>query len=185
MNKVLIIVDLQNDFVLPTGALSVPGAMDAANNIKELLKREEFSRVITTVDFHPKNHISFKTWPPHCVIGTTGANLFDINYPLGTVIVPKGTVTELEEYGVTPELYDVDEYLLCGVARIGARIHKENCLYIVCGVAGDYCVKETFTNLEEAGFNVELYLPGIASIDNKKFTKWAKNKKHYDDNINS
>ena len=75
-NSALILVDIQNDFC-PGGALAV----DEGDRIVPIVNRliPEFPLVISTQDWHPENHISFKQqggpWPPHCVQGTRGAQL--------------------------------------------------------------------------------------------------------------
>lgn len=40
--------------------------------------------------------------------------------------------------------------------------------YYICGLAGDYCVLETIKNLKPIWDRLRVYLPGIASIDEKK-----------------
>ena len=37
--------------------------------------------------------------------------------------------------------------------------------FVVCGVAGDYCVLRTIENLWPIWDRLSIYLPGIASID--------------------
>jgi len=78
----LILVDIQNDFC-PDGALAV----NEGNQIVPIVNRliPEFPLVISTQDWHPAHHISFKErggpWPHHCVQGTDGA---DLHPDLGT-----------------------------------------------------------------------------------------------------
>src|ERR1051325_12009486 len=90
--KVLILVDIQNDF-LPGGALAVPDG-DAVIPVANKLQ-PAFSLVVATQDWHPANHGSFAVnhpgrqvfeqielnglpqtlWPVHCVQSTKGAEL--------------------------------------------------------------------------------------------------------------
>lgn len=59
MSKALIIVDLQNDFC-ERGSLSVPGSSEIFAPINALKKRRDlFSKIILTRDWHPLNHVSF------------------------------------------------------------------------------------------------------------------------------
>src|SRR3954453_4835518 len=90
--KVLILVDIQNDF-LPGGALAVPdgdAVIPLANKLQAF-----FPLVVATQDWHPANHGSFAAshpgknqfeqielnglpqtlWPIHCVQSTPGAAL--------------------------------------------------------------------------------------------------------------
>ncbi|WP_157219564.1 isochorismatase family protein [Flavisphingomonas formosensis] len=88
---VLVIIDVQNDFV--NGALGQPGADAIIEPINALVRA--FEHVVVVKDWHPKDHISFATNHPgakigdqvdvpygkqplyheHCVQGTYGAEL--------------------------------------------------------------------------------------------------------------
>ena len=83
-HSVLVIVDVQNDFV-PGGALSVPDGHNIIPSVNRLSRR--FENVVLTQDWHPAGHISFASshegrkpfesieldygpqilWPDHCV----------------------------------------------------------------------------------------------------------------------
>jgi nicotinamidase/pyrazinamidase len=76
--RALIVVDYQNDFVLPaTGALRVPGAEDIAPAIERWTANAQV--VVLTQDWHRPDDPSFSwnggRWPVHCVAGTYGAAL--------------------------------------------------------------------------------------------------------------
>src|SRR5215212_179425 len=75
-NSALILVDIQNDFC-PGGALAVAEGDEIVEVVNRLMPR--FPLVVSTQDWHPANHVSFKQqggpWPPHCVQGTPGAEL--------------------------------------------------------------------------------------------------------------
>ena len=76
VDAALILVDIQNDFC-PGGALAVTEGDQIVSVVNRLMPR--FPLVVSTQDWHPANHISFKQrggpWPPHCVQGTRGADL--------------------------------------------------------------------------------------------------------------
>ena len=82
MSKILIVVDMQNDFCLESGSLYVKGATPALWNIEELMYKEHFDRVWFTVDWHAFFHPSFKEnggeWPVHCVQYSQGAAINDL-----------------------------------------------------------------------------------------------------------
>ena len=71
----LLITDIQKDF-LPGGALPVDGGDEIIPVLNEYARRFEDAKahVFASRDWHPPNHISFKTqggpWPPHCVQDT-------------------------------------------------------------------------------------------------------------------
>lgn len=82
--KVLIVIDVQNDFV--TGSLGTPEAQAIIPNVKE--KFDEYKNnndyVIFTKDTHGSNYLDTaegKKLPKHCIHGTHGWEIVDeINY---------------------------------------------------------------------------------------------------------
>ena len=80
MNKVLLVVDYQNDFV--TGALGFPKAGTLYEGIYEKVKKcaGEGYKIIFTQDTHTENYLNTqegKLLPvPHCVKGTEGWELY-------------------------------------------------------------------------------------------------------------
>lgn len=79
MPQALVIVDFQNDFTPPGGALAVPEGDEIAGRLNELAGSDGFDLVVATRDWHPPDHSSFADqggpWPVHCVQGTEGAEL--------------------------------------------------------------------------------------------------------------
>ena len=73
-NKLLIVVDMQNDFV--TGPLATEGAQKIVPNVVEKLKAKDYSYLIFTRDTHQKNYLETqegKNLPvEHCIEGTKG-----------------------------------------------------------------------------------------------------------------
>jgi nicotinamidase/pyrazinamidase len=67
-------VDTQLDFLSPEGALYVPGAECIVNSLCQLTRFAAANQIpiISMVDAHAENDPEFKTWKPHCVVGTTG-----------------------------------------------------------------------------------------------------------------
>jgi nicotinamidase-related amidase len=188
-NITLIIVDWQDDFGIPGGALYVQGAENTKQPIIDyvLNNKKRINQIIFTRDWHTKKDYSFKRnggeWPDHCVQGTDGAQinpelfkaLRDTRIPI--FIVDKGTVYDHEEYGAFEHcgtfhhLHPNDKPNLkwCHFANFesssGVRIFNEN--LVVCGIAGDYCVKETIKNLlgHWRQFKISVLMDGVASID--------------------
>jgi len=79
--RALIIVDVQNDFC-EGGSLPVAGGTAVARSISSLLAAGDhgYDHVVATKDYHidPGSHFAqhpdyARTWPPHCVAGTTGS----------------------------------------------------------------------------------------------------------------
>lgn len=166
MKKILIVVDYQYDFYHPDGALYVPGAEKLYDNILKIIPN--FDGVIFTLDDHPINHCSFREnggiWPLHCVEGTQGASipLEFVKQAKNYVFEYKGMLYNAEEYGA----FNIIENLDFTLDLLHTFI--EDCEFVICGVAGDYCVYETLKNLIrhcDGTENIKLYLNGIVSID--------------------
>ncbi|ODN30244.1 cysteine hydrolase family protein [Fervidobacterium thailandense] len=77
--KALLIIDLQNDFAKPGGALYFNGAERVVGPILELVKKfkEEGLPIIYTRDYHDENDYEFQIWGTHCVGGTYGSEIVD------------------------------------------------------------------------------------------------------------
>jgi len=142
-NDALIVVDVQNDFC-PGGALSVKNGDLIVKPLNDAMKY--FDNIITTQDWHPKNHISFKkyggVWPPHCVAESLGSNLHkDLDSEKVTYRVYKGQNKNKDAYSGFDGT-DLSEYLKnSGIKRV-----------FVGGLATDYCVKATALDSIEEGF---------------------------------
>ena len=78
MNKVLVLVDYQNDFV--TGVLGTKEAQAIENNIVEKINNHK-GLILVTLDTHDKNYLNTregKALPiEHCIIGTQGHEVPD------------------------------------------------------------------------------------------------------------
>jgi len=75
---VLMIVDMQNDFVNEDGKMYVGDSIrEIIPNVQKTLAkaRERNVPVAYTQDWHRKDDPEFKVWPAHCVEGTIGAEI--------------------------------------------------------------------------------------------------------------
>ena len=145
-SKVLVVVDVQRDFFDPSGSLYVSGSEELPAKIAAIAA--DYDAVVFTLDWHPADHCSFAAqggiWPSHCVAYTQGAGIADEFSAVLTrgasdvQIFLKGTEQDKEQYGAFEDL--------CCYPVIQAWF--ENCDSIdVCGIAGDYCVKESTNNI--------------------------------------
>lgn len=102
MEKCLIVVDFQNDFV--DGSLGFENANDIENHICNLIEeyKSNGNDVIFTKDTHPENYMDLqegKNLPiPHCIKGTPGHELYGRVKELseGCEIFEKPTFPSLE-----------------------------------------------------------------------------------------
>ena len=185
----LIIVDVQNDFVNPSGALYVNGSESVIPAIIDYVEKnkDKINQIIFTRDWHTKKDESFEKnggeWPVHCVQNTEGAEIDKTLYlellktRIPLFVVNKGTVADHEEYGAF-EHCGTFHHLHPNIDPVITNCYFSNCEsssgtrilnndIVICGVAGDYCVKETINNLMKhwKKFNISVLMNGVASID--------------------
>jgi nicotinamidase/pyrazinamidase len=165
MGSALIIVDVQNDFC-EGGSLPVVGGSDVAAAISDYVLSGDgnYAHVIATRDYHidPGGHFSTKpdyvdTWPPHCVVGTPGAD-FHPNFDTSSVeeVFSKGERAAAYSgfEGMTDEDVSLAEWLREGdVDAID-----------VVGIATDHCVRATALDAAAAGFPTRVLLGLTAGV---------------------
>lgn len=167
MKKILVIVDVQNDFC-PGGSLAVADGDKIIPKINQLSRSRKFDYVIVSQDWHPVDHKSFRkysgSWPTHCVAGTKGA---EFRPSLDTVPVDmsirKGTSPIVESYSVyQDELGETSflKYFLDGVENIEDEVEV-----FVVGIAADVCVYETAKDLSQHGHKTVVITDACAAID--------------------
>jgi nicotinamidase/pyrazinamidase len=158
MPEALLIIDFQNDFV-PGGALPVPDGDAIAARVNELLDSGRFDLAVATRDWHPADHASFKEqggpWPPHCVQGTEGAELYSsLDRSKIDYVVDVGSGQTDEGYSGF-EKSDLADIL---------RRHDIDAVTVV-GLATDYCVRATALDALREGFKVTVDREGVRGID--------------------
>ncbi|CAG8980544.1 hypothetical protein HYALB_00002541 [Hymenoscyphus albidus] len=187
----LIIVDLQEDFCPPNGALAVPNVRDIIAFVNQLLKLP-FTIKVATKDWHPTDHISFaanhldkkpfidvttitnpanenekyesRLWPVHCVQNTPGAELVpELHVDKIDRIVEKGTRKEVEMYSA---FYDPLVSPRCSDSGL-ASLLRENEITdcFVVGLAFDYCVKATALDSAKEGFKTWVVGEATRAVD--------------------
>jgi nicotinamidase/pyrazinamidase len=158
MSRALIIVDVQRDF-LPGGPLGVPDGDQVIDRINELVSGSGFDVVLATRDWHPEDHESFQAqggpWPPHCVHGTSGAQLApELDQKRIDVVIDKGTSREGEGYSG----FETGE--------LGTLLRTERVTAVtIAGLATDYCVAATARAALREGFLVTIDRAGVRGID--------------------
>lgn len=178
MTRVLLLVDIQNDF-LPEGALGVAEG-DAVVPIANRLM-PAFDHVVASQDWHPAEHLSFAAnhgggqpfqfseldgleqilWPTHCVQGSPGAS-FASALDVGGIdrVVRKGLEPRIDSYSA---FYDNGHRKATGLADHLHAIGAEQ--LFVMGLAADVCVKFTVLDALAAGFATTLIGDGTRGVD--------------------
>lgn len=186
MKYTLVIIDWQDDFGHQGGGLYVDGAETTEDKIIEFIdnNHENISDVIATLDWHTINHCSFSrnggTWPDHCRQYTIGAGfstkIMDvcIKHNLNVKFFFKGNIDNEEEYGAFDKVGvyaygNGDLHLAVNNKADNSSVIFDSNNIIVCGIAGDYCVKSSIENLLKFNgpfdLNISVFRDGITSID--------------------
>ncbi len=153
-NRLLIIVDPQIDFT--TGSLATkkgPASMEYLAKALADGAWKNYGWIIVTQDAHPANHCSFVeqggVFPPHCVQGTEGMNVYPALQEVLTALMPnspnihymhKGDLAEKEEFSIFQNEQS-GEKLRTTIEEMGFEGID------ICGIATDYCVYETTKDL--------------------------------------
>ncbi|GAA4392147.1 bifunctional pyrazinamidase/nicotinamidase [Actinomadura verrucosospora] len=163
--KALIIVDVQNDFC-EGGSLAVGGGAAVATAISEYVAahRSEYAHIVATRDFHldPGGHFSAEpdfadTWPPHCVIGTPGAD-FHPNLALAPIEAVFSKGRETAAYSGFEGFSDDETPLADWLAARGVDAVD------VVGIATDHCVRATAVDAVRAGLRTTVLLDLTAGV---------------------
>jgi nicotinamidase/pyrazinamidase len=154
----LIVVDMQHDFVDPSGSLYVRGGQDIVAPITQEIRaaRAAGATVVFTQDWHPARTPHFVTdggiWPVHCVMGTPGAQLVPGLDPDGEPdpVVRKGSGPEDGYSGFSVRDLTTDR---TKGTELSAILDENGVMdAVIVGLAGDYCVKETAIDGVRLGF---------------------------------
>jgi nicotinamidase/pyrazinamidase len=155
----LLIVDYQNDFTPPDGALAVPEGDEIAERINALAHSGDYDLVVATRDWHPPDHGSFEAqggiWPPHCVQDTEGAELHPaLDRAAVDVVVDKGQDPATEGYSG----FDG--------TRLAGLLHERGIDRVtVVGLATDYCVRHTALEALQEGFTVVVDTSAVRGVE--------------------
>lgn len=186
--KVLVLVDIQNDFC-PGGALAVPEGEHVVAVANKLVASGEFDLIIATKDWHPASHISFADnhegkqvfqrielasgpqtlWPRHCVEGSVGAELHPgLMTDRIDHIVHKGTDRGIDSYS---GFFDNNHHKETALQRLvekesdARQIPRFDVAITVCGLALDYCVAATARDAARLGFKTEVVVDGCRAVN--------------------
>ena len=174
-NSALTVVDMLYDFI--DGSLACSNAEKAVAETLKYIDSQtngqggEDHEILDTFpilfirDHHPADHSSFKEqggiWPAHCVAGTHGGEIHENlkPYAVEELIFDKGCEKAVEQYsgfeGVNNAGQSLGEIL---------ELLDTTDVY-VCGIATEYCVRNTCEDLLKAGFRVHLLKDCIAYVD--------------------
>ena len=174
-NKALVVVDMLYDFI--DGSLACLNSEDAVRQTLKFIDSQtkgqggedheilDMFPILFIRDHHPADHSSFKEqggiWPSHCVAGTHGGDIHDdlLPYVSEELTFDKGCDKAVEQYSGF-------EGVNCAGQSMGEVLELLDTTDVyVCGIATEYCVRNTCEDLLKAGFKVHLLKDCIAYVE--------------------
>lgn len=148
----LIIVDMQNDFVQPEGALPIEDAATTVGAIQTLrdFAREHGMAVFYTQDSHYAGDREFALWGEHCTVGTAGWRIVD----------------ELEPDAAAGDLvFRKDRYDGFFGTNLETTLRQDGIdTLIICGTVANICVLYTAASAAIRWYHVILPIDAISAI---------------------
>lgn len=171
INKALIVVDMQNDFVDPKGSLYIKGGEKLTRNINRFIDKngEKYEMIVFTKDWHPIGHSSFNCcqgiWKPHCIHQSWGSEL-TLRSPTSYRVF-NTTCLELckaydfeDSYGAFLSGINNYDNGLNGILK-SRKINKVD----IMGVALDFCVKNTAIQAINLNYDTSVIVNYTLSIN--------------------
>ncbi|MGA8216682.1 MAG: isochorismatase family protein [Candidatus Sulfotelmatobacter sp.] len=163
-------VDTQADFMLPVGKLYVPGAERLLPNIRRLTDAARQGRVFLVSHgcFHTKDDPEFKTFPPHCIKGTTGSAYVPEALTEKVVTVPNELTAALprdlkQHQQILLEKQTLDIFESRHAEELVKRLGSD-AEFVVFGVVTEYCVRFAAKGLLERGRRVSVVKDAIETL---------------------
>lgn len=169
-NVVLWEVDTQADFMLPGGALYVPGAERLLPNIRRLTDAARQGKVFLVSHgcYHSKNDPEFKIFPPHCVKGSAGAEFVPEALTDNFIVVPNEESASLPKHltdyrQILLEKQTLDIFQSLHADELVKRF-DEKVEFVVFGVVTEYCVGFAAKGLLQRGRRVSVVQDAIETL---------------------
>ncbi|MCS6884058.1 MAG: isochorismatase family cysteine hydrolase [Acidobacteriota bacterium] len=165
MKLAFVDIDTQVDFMLPEGALYVPGAETLIPNLERLIAyaRDNGIPVIASVDAHLIGDPEFEQFPPHCVVNTPGQQKVSSTGIAGAQTIGVQKVPDLQVGNAL--VLEKTVFSIFGnenADEVFRQIKADE--YVVFGVATDYCVKAAVLGLIERGYKVAVVEDAIKGV---------------------
>uniref|UniRef100_A0A0K0EPU3 nicotinamidase n=1 Tax=Strongyloides stercoralis TaxID=6248 RepID=A0A0K0EPU3_STRER len=186
----LIIVDMQNDFVI--GSLCIKNGhanedpLEIVEPLNKLIKNNHISfyenvydsdRLLSEENNNPKcfDNVLFvkpfeyrqTVFPKHCVCNTKGAEIYpDIIVPENSIFINKGINTFYDSYSGFFDNQKINKTELEDVLK-----NNNISIVFVCGVAYEYCVSSTANDASDLGFKTYIIDDCIKGLDFNEMKK--------------
>ena len=168
MDKDILVVDCQYDFI--DGSLACGHSLEAVESIIALINSKPDAKIFYSADNHSPKHCSYiqngGTWPVHCQANTHGSEIHEDFYkkiknenqrPNKANIYYKGENDSVEEYSA-----------FNAKNKSGSELNQDiSNDVLVCGIASEFCVRESVLALLKSGRSVEVDADLLGWVDEK------------------
>lgn len=170
MKNIIVVVDMQKDFLLPDGKLYIGhDTKDLVKNVSEVLTSvltlTPETVLVITKDWHEESDVEFNTFPPHCIKETKGAELVDeIQEAINNFIETK---EHKDVYEYRKRAYGVDKFddLVSNiVAGDIQNVSDKEVQIVVMGVCTHICVHDVTIGLINAFKNKGNIMPRVGIV---------------------
>ena len=164
-------VDAQRDFLLPGGALYVPGGEKILPNLKRLVDAARDGRVflVSSACEHSPEDSEFKTFAPHCLRGTLGAEIVSEGLTSNPMRVPNTTDFNWPEnwnarHQIILEKDQLDVFANPQTSVLLEKLGKD-VQFVVFGIVTELCVNRASRGLLERGRKVAIVEDAIETLE--------------------
>jgi len=164
-------VDTQADFMLPDGKLYVPGAEKRIANMQRLVDMARAGKVflISSADQHAPNDPEFERFPPHCVKGTSGAEILPELKAADFLSIPNDKKLSVPRnlgqfQQVVLEKQTLDVFDNPNTEKMLGQFPADQ-EYVIFGVVTEFCVRLAAKGLLDRGRRVAIVTDAIETLD--------------------
>lgn len=164
-------VDAQRDFLLPGGALYVPGGEKILPNLKRLVDAARSGRVllVSSACEHAPDDPELKTFGPHCIRGTLGAEIVSEGVTSNPMRVPSIANFDWPEdwdarHQIVLEKDQLDVFSNPQTPVLVEKLGK-GVQFVVFGVVTELCVSRAARGLLERGRKVAIVEDAIETLE--------------------
>jgi len=148
----VIVVDMQNDFCHPDGALYAPQSEETIEDVNAVLDAvDDDVETWFTKDTHHEGDPEFEQWGEHCIQGTWGHRVHEDVNDRGGRIIRKDTYDAFHDTRFASDLEN-------------ARVDT----VIICGTLANVCVQETASSAALEGFDVYVAEDAVGYIEEEQ-----------------